>query len=83
MIVSPRMNAVPSLRLSSPSTRSSVSSRTILMWMSKERSVPMYCLLFLSSTIIFLSRARFNASKGRASIGVKTSCVVLYTPFGI
>ena len=68
MMVSPRMNAVPSLRLTSPSTRSSVSSMTTLMWMSNARRIPRYCLPFLSSTMTFLSRALLRASSGRDSI---------------
>lgn len=68
MIVSPRINDVPSLRLTSPSTRSSVSSRTTLMCMSNALRRPRYCLPFLSSTMTFLSRALLRASSGRDSI---------------
>ena len=67
VIVSPRIKTVPSFRATSPSTRSSALSSTMLMWMSNATSVPMYCRWFLSSTSTRLCLALLSASNGLAA----------------
>ena len=92
-MVSPRMNAVPSFRLSSLFSCSSASSRTVLMWMSKALSLPTYCLPFLRSTMTRFPLLLFNASNGLSDspmvdcpplrcvlrVGVYKSCVFAFS----
>ena len=79
VIVSPLRNTVPNLFVVWPSTCSSASSRTTLIWISKALNLPTYDFWFFNWTITLLFLASFNASSGLASM-VKTPLYNLSIP---
>ena len=62
--MSPLKKTTPIFLFVSPSTLSSASSRTMLMWMSNALSFPMNCFPFFSSMITPLFLESFNTSNG-------------------
>ena len=72
IIVSPLMKTVPSFLLVSPSIFSSQLSKTVLICISNDFSLPISCLLFFNSTITFFPLASFKVSNGLNSMRVGT-----------